>query len=71
MRTCMLKLERVRSSSVFSVSCRLQLKVLCIFYQGNAVFEVLIGNIKVQSRLIKHTGLARLKAIASVSILSL
>ena len=37
-----LELERVRSSSVFSVPCRLQPKVLCVFNQGNAVFEVLI-----------------------------
>ena len=44
------------------------------FNQGNAVFEVLIRKIKVQSSILNYvqrTGLARLKAIACVSILSL
>ena len=45
---CMLELERVRSSTVFSVACR----VLCVFNQGNAVFEVLIRKFKVQSSFI-------------------
>ena len=49
MRTCMLELKRVSSPSVFSVPCRLQPKVLCVFNQGNAVFEVLIRKIKGQS----------------------
>ena len=49
---CMLELERVRSPSVLLVPCRLQLKVLCIFNQGNAVFEVLTRKIKVQSSII-------------------
>ena len=40
--TGMLELERVRSSSVFSVPCRLQPKVLSVFNQGNAAFKVLI-----------------------------
>ena len=52
MRTCMLELERVSSPSVFSVPCRLQPKVLCVFNQGNAVFEVLIRKIKGQSSII-------------------
>ena len=42
LRTCMHKLERVRSSSIFSAPCRLQPKVLCVFNQGNTVGEVLI-----------------------------
>ena len=45
-----------------------------IFNQENAVFEVLIRKIKVQSSIIlcmQRTGLAGLKAIARVSILSL
>ena len=50
-RACMLELERVSSPSVFSVPCRLQPKVLCVFNQGNAVFEVLI-QIKGQSSII-------------------
>ena len=49
---CVLELESVRSSSVFSVPCRLQSKVLCVFNQGNAVFEVLIQKFKVQSSII-------------------
>ena len=52
MRTCMLELERVSSPSVFSVPCRLQPKVLCVFNQGNAVFEVLIRKIKGQLSII-------------------
>ena len=52
MPTCVLKLERVSSSSVFSVPCQLQPKVLCVFNQGNAVFEVLILKIKGQSSII-------------------
>ena len=52
MRTCMLELERVSSPSIFSVPCRLQPKVLCVFNQGNAVFEVLIRKIKGQSSII-------------------
>ena len=74
MRTCTLELERVSSPSVFSVSCRLQPKVLSVFNQGNAAFEVLIRKSKVQSSIIlymQRTGLAGLKAIACVSILSL
>ena len=55
MRTCMLELERVRSSTVFSVPCRLQSKVLCVFNQGNAVFEVLIRKFKVQSSIIMYS----------------
>ena len=51
-RTCMLELERVRSPSVLSVPCRLQPKVLCVSNQVNAVFEVLIRKIKVQSGII-------------------
>ena len=51
-RTCMLELKRVRSPSVLSVPCLLQPKVLCVFNQGNAVFEVLIRKIKVQSSII-------------------
>ena len=43
-----LELERVRSPNVLSVPCRLQLKLLWVFNQGNAVFEVLIPKIKVQ-----------------------
>ena len=56
-RTCMLELERVRSSSVFSVLCRLQPKVLCVFNQGNAVFEVLIRKFKVQSSIVMCSAL--------------
>ena len=52
MRTCMLELKRVSSPSIFSVPCRLQLKVLCIFNQGNTVFEVLIRKIIGQSSVI-------------------
>ena len=63
---CMIEMERVRSLSVFSVPCRLQPKVLSVFNQENAVFEVLIRKIKVQSSIIlcmRRTGLAGLKAI--------
>ena len=70
----MIKMERVRSLSVFSVPCRLQPKVLSVFYQENAVFEVLIRMIKLISSKIlcmQRTGLEGLKAIARVSILSL
>ena len=53
MRTCMIEMERVRSLSVFSVPCRLQPKVLSVFNQENAVFEVLIRKIiEVQSGMI-------------------
>ena len=53
MRTCMIEMERVRSLSVFSVPCRLQPKVLSVFNQENAVFEVLIRKIiEVQSSII-------------------
>ena len=53
MRTCMIEMERVRSLSVFSVPCRLQPKVLSMFNQENAVFEVLIRKIiEVQSSMI-------------------
>ena len=72
--TRMIEMERVRSLSVFSVPCRLQPKVLSVFNQENAVFEVLIRKIKVQPSIIlcmQRTGLAGLKAIARVSILSL
>ena len=48
----MLELERVSSSSIFPVPCRLQPKVLCVFNRGNAVFEVLIRKIKGQSSII-------------------
>ena len=51
-RTCMLELERVRSQSVLLVPCRLQPKVLCVFNQGNVVFEVLIRKIEGQSSII-------------------
>ena len=67
MRTCMLELERVSSLSVFSVPYRLQPKVLCVFNQGNAVFEVLIRKIKGQSSIIMCSvllQLVRLKPIA-------
>ena len=70
----MIEMERVRSLRVFFVPCRLQPKVLSIFNQENAVFEVLIRKIKVQSSIIlcmQHTGLAGLKVIARVSILRL
>ena len=70
----MIKMERVHSLSVFSVPCRLQPKVLSVFYQENAVFEVLIRMIKLISSIIlcmQRTGLEGLKAIARVSILSL
>ena len=39
-------------SKRFAGSLRLQPKVLCVFNQGNAVFEVLIRKIKVQSSII-------------------
>ena len=52
MRTCMLKLERDSSPSVFLVPCQLQPKVLCVFNKGKAVFEVLIQKIKRQSSII-------------------
>ena len=70
MRTCMLELERVRSSSVFSLLCQLQGKVLCVFLIKEMLFS------KVWFKRLKHnyvqrTGLARLKAIARVSILGL
>ena len=51
----------------FSVSCQLQPKVLSVFNQENAVFEVLIRKIKVQSSIIlcmQRTSLVGLKAIA-------
>ena len=44
-------------------------KYCAFFNQGNAVFEVLIQKIK--HNYVQRTGLARLKAIARVSILSL
>ena len=53
----MLELEKVSSTSVFSVLCRLQPKVLCVFNQGNAVFEVLIRKIKGQSSIIMCSAL--------------
>ena len=52
MRTCILELERVSPPSVFSVPCRFQPKVLCVFNQGNPIFEVLIRKIKGQSSII-------------------
>ena len=53
MRACMIEMERVHSLSIFSVPCRLQPKVLSVFNQENAVFEVLIRKIiKVQSSII-------------------
>ena len=69
MRTCTLELESVRSSSVFSVPCRLQPKILCVFNQGNALFEDLIQRLK--HNYVRRTGLARLNSMARVSILSL
>ena len=72
----MIDMERVRSLSVFLVPCRLQPKVLSVFFfQEKAVFEVLIRKmIKVQSSIIlcmQRTGLSGLKAIARISIVSL
>ena len=53
MRICMIEMERVHSLSVFSVPCRLQPKVLSMFNQEYAVFEVLIRKIiEVQSSII-------------------
>ena len=56
MCTCMIEMERVRSLSVFSVPCRLQPKVLSVFNQENAVFEVIIRKIKVQGKVLVKRG---------------
>ena len=55
MCACVQVYDRDGKSSLFkrfSVPCQLQPKVLSVFNQENAVFEVLIRKIKVQSSII-------------------
>ena len=53
MRTCMLELERVRSSSVFSLLCQLQAKVSCVFLIKEMLFS------KVLFKRLKHNYVQR------------